>query len=117
MAKPTTAKKPRKPPNKTLVMFILCCLLGFVVAALPTVIVLCIGMVPTVVACIIDLTPGRYAARCVAGVNIAGVVPFLDRLWSSTNDMAAAVGIATDVFAWLAFSAWMRARCKSRWVR
>ena len=105
MARFQTAKRPRKPPNKTLVLFILICLIGFVVAALPSVIVLCIGMVPTVVAYIIDLTPGRYAARCVAGVNIAGVVPFLDRLWSSTNDMTVAIAIATDVFAWLAFYA------------
>jgi hypothetical protein len=98
-------KTPRRGPSKALVMMIICGVFGFIIAALPTVIVLCVGMVPTIVAFIIDLTPGRYAARCVAGVNIAGVVPFMDRLWGSTNDLPAAVGIATDVYAWLAFYA------------
>lgn len=84
-------------------LFIVCAVLGILVAALPTVIVLCIGMIPTVVAYIIDTTPGRYATKCVAGLNIAGVVPFLDRLWMSTNDVYSAIGIVTDVFAWLAF--------------
>ena len=98
-------KAPRRGPNKTLVLLVICGLFGFVIAALPTVIVLCVGMFPAIVAFIIDLTPGRYAARCVAGVNIAGVVPFIDRLWSSTNDLPAAVGIVTDVYAWLAFYA------------
>lgn len=90
-------------PGKTTAVMIVCGVLGFIVAALPTVVVLLVGMIPTVVAYIIDLTPGRYAARCVAGLNIAGVVPFLNRLWSSTNDLPAAVAVVTDVYAWLAF--------------
>ena len=84
-------------------MMIVCGVLLFIVAALPTVIVLLVGMIPTLVAYIIDLTPGRYAARCVAGLNIAGVVPFLNRLWASTNDLPAAIAVVTDVYAWLAF--------------
>ena len=84
---------------------IVCGAFAFIIAALPSVIILVVGMIPTIVAYIIDLTPGRYAARCVAGLNIAGVVPFLNRLWGSTNDMAAAVNIVTDVYAWLAFYA------------
>lgn len=86
-------------------MMIVCGVLLFIVAALPTVIVLLVGMIPTLVAYIIDLTPGRYAARCVAGLNIAGVVPFLNRLWASTNDLPAAIAVVTDVYAWLAFYA------------
>ena len=86
-------------------MMIVCGVLLFIVAALPTVIVLLVGMIPTLAAYIIDLTPGRYAARCVAGLNIAGVVPFLNRLWASTNDLPAAIAVVTDVYAWLAFYA------------
>ena len=96
-------KTGKKRPGKTMVIMIVCGVLGFIVAALPTVVVLLVGMIPTIVAYIIDLTPGRYAARCVAGLNIAGVVPFLNRLWSSTNDLPGAIGIVTDVYAWLAF--------------
>lgn len=86
-------------------LMIVLSIIGFVIAALPTVIVLFVGMIPTIVAYIIDLTPGRYAARCVAGLNIAGVVPFLNNLWASTNDLPAAIGVVTDVYAWFAFYA------------
>lgn len=95
----------RKRTSKSTALMIVCGGIAFIIAALPTVIVILVGMIPTVVAYIIDLTPGRYAARCVAGLNIAGVVPFLNRLWSSTNDLPAAIDVVTDVYAWLAFYA------------
>lgn len=98
-------KRGGKPTSRSTALLIVCGIFGFIVAALPTVIILLVGMIPTVVAYIIDLTPGRYAARCVAGLNIAGVVPFLNRLWSSTNDLPAAIGVVTDVYAWFAFYA------------
>ena len=105
MAKKRKFKAVRKngSSNKTKALLLICGVLAFLVAALPTVIVLCVGMVPTLVAYIVDMTPGRYTTRCVAGLNIAGVVPFLDHLWLSSNDLYAAIGIVTDVFAWLAF--------------
>lgn len=87
----------------TRILFIILLVGGFLVAALPSVIVMIVGMIPTLVAYIIDLTPKRYAARCVCGLNVAGTMPFLDKLWSSANDLPAAVAIVTDVFSWLAF--------------
>ena len=106
MAKKEKVKRsgPRRI-SKSMALMMVCGFLGFIVAALPTVIILLVGMIPPVVAYIIDLTPGRYAARCVAGLNIAGVVPFLNRLWSSTNDLPAAINVVTDVYAWFAFYA------------
>lgn len=91
--------------GKSTALMVFCGVIAFIIAALPSVIIVLVGMIPTVVAYIIDLTPGRYAARCVAGLNIAGVVPFLNRLWTSTNDLPSAIGIVTDVYAWLAFYA------------
>ena len=106
MAKKNKApKRSGKPMSKSMALMIVCGFLAFIVAALPSITILVIGTIPTVVAYIIDLTPGRYAARCVAGLNIAGVVPFLNRLWESTNDMASAINIITDVYTWLAFYA------------
>ncbi len=70
-------------------------------AALPSAIVLAVGIVPTIVALIVDLTPGRYLTRCVAGLNVAGVSPFIHNLWSGDNDITSAIGIVTDTFAWL----------------
>lgn len=98
-------KSGRRRAGKSTGLMIVCGVIAFIIAALPTVVVLLVGMIPTVVAYIIDLTPGRYAARCVAGLNIAGVVPFLNRLWSSTNDLPAAIHVVTDVYAWFAFYA------------
>jgi hypothetical protein len=103
--KENSPKTGRKRTGRTTALMIVCGVIGFIIAALPTVIILLVGMIPTVVAYIIDLTPGRYAARCVAGLNIAGVVPFLNRLWSSTNDLPAAINVVTDVYAWFAFYA------------
>lgn len=74
---------------------------GIVISALPTAMVLAVGLVPTVVALIVDLTPGRYLARCVLGLNVAGIAPFMHSLWSGGNDMMTAVGIITDAVAWL----------------
>jgi len=103
MAKVSKAPVRKKRPGKFKIMFMVCCALGVLLAALPSVVVIIVGMVPTLVAYIIDLTPGRYAARCVFGLNIAGTVPYLEKLWSSTNDMPAAVAIVTDVYTWLVF--------------
>lgn len=78
---------------------------GFLIilfAALPTAIILMIGMVPTLVAFIIDRTPGRYLMKCVAGMNLAGVVPWLYHLWITGHDMIVAMDMASDPFVWFA---------------
>lgn len=73
--------------------------------ALPTFVVLMIGLLPTMTWFIVDLTPGRYAFRCVAGFNVAGLAPYLHRLWTGHNDLEAAVNIAGDPVAWMVFLA------------
>lgn len=103
MAKQRKTGRRGKAPNKGTVLLSICAAIGVIFAALPTFTVLCVGLVPTAVAYIVDMTPGRYSTRCVAGLNVAGVVPFLNHVWSSGNDMHAAIGVVTDVFAWLAF--------------
>jgi len=77
-------------------------LLALIFAALPTATLLFVGMVPTLVAFIVDMTPGRYLARCVAGMNLAGLAPFLHHLWARGHTMTLALDIVTDVFAWFA---------------
>lgn len=74
---------------------------GILISALPTATVLAVGLVPTVVALIVDMTPGRYLTRCVIGLNIAGISPFMHTLWTGGNNMMTAVGIVTDALAWL----------------
>ncbi len=75
----------------------------FTTIAFPTMIVFFIGMMPTLVCYIVDLTPGRYAFRCVAAMNFAGVAPFLRLLWTNGHDLSSAMGIIVDPFSWLVF--------------
>lgn len=98
-------QRPGRPAGKKRVrpLFVLIVLLLTIVAALPTFIVVAIGMVPTLVAFIVDLTPGRYLCRCVAGLNVAGVAPFVHKLWTGQNNIEAALRIIGDSLAWLAF--------------
>lgn len=69
--------------------------------ALPTMLVLTLGLLPTLVAFVVDVNPRKYAARSVGFLNFAGTLPFLITLWSGRHDLIAAMKILTDVYAWL----------------
>ena len=75
--------------------------LGLLLLALPTTMVLAIGMAPTLGAFFADKTPGRYLTKCVAGMNFAGVIPSLYHLWITGHDLKTANGIVTDLHTWL----------------
>lgn len=63
-----------------------------------TVILLLVGMAPTLVAWIIDRTPKKYAAFCVGGMNFTGVFPSLLKLWAANPDVRAAITISFNPF-------------------
>jgi 1,4-dihydroxy-2-naphthoate octaprenyltransferase len=69
--------------------------------ALPTMLVLTLGLLPTLVAFIVDAHPRKYAARSVGFLNFAGTLPFLVTLWSKNQNLIEAMRILTDVYAWL----------------
>jgi hypothetical protein len=69
--------------------------------ALPTVLLLVIGMLPTIVAWFVDRRDEKYAAYCVGGFNLSGVLPYLFVLWASGDSMQALGKIMTNPFAWL----------------
>lgn len=98
MAKPRKTRKKRGGGLSATVLAVT--LIGVIFAALPTATVLFVGMAPTLVAFIVDMTPGRFLMRCVAGMNLAGVAPFLHGLWTRGHTMSHALDIVTDVFAW-----------------
>ena len=97
---PATPAANKKGGSK--VMVVSFSLIVLLIAALPTTILLAVGMTPAFVALVVDVTPGKYLARCVAGLNAAGVAPFVENLWSGANDISAALGIVGDPFTWLA---------------
>ena len=72
---------------------------GVVIVSLPTVMLLFFGMLPALVAAIIDRSSQRYSTFCVGGMNLCGVFPYLLDLWSGPTDIASAVDIFTNVFA------------------
>ena len=74
-------------------------LLSIVLLKFPeSVILLIVGMLPTMVAFIIDKSSGKYATLCVGAMNITGVFPSILELWTGQNSFSQAIQIITNVF-------------------
>jgi hypothetical protein len=71
--------------------------------AIPTVIVLAVALVPTGVAFVVDRGKGHYGGLTVGAMNLAGAFPYLMDLWFKGHTVDAAIGIITNVFAWMMF--------------
>jgi hypothetical protein len=79
-----------------LVLILLVALMGLFI--IPTVILFCIAMLPTVVATITDRSMSRMSWLCVGGLNFAGTVPFIGDLWAQGGHMEIAMSMVTNVF-------------------
>lgn len=75
--------------------------IGLMAASLPSVLLLAFGLLPTLVAAIIDQSHRRSATYCVAAMNVCGLFPYLLQLWFRSHSLEAAAAILTDVFALL----------------
>lgn len=86
------------------------------VVAGPTALVIVVGMLPTIVAFVIDRSRKKYAPLCVTGMNFSGVIPSLLTLWFGENSFSAAIDLILDpmmllimygaaAFGWLLFIA------------
>lgn len=73
---------------------------GVCVWVLPTVLVLVIGMVPTIVAFFTDRRREKYAAFCVGAMNLLGVLPVALGMWTRDHSMDSAMRNVTNVFNW-----------------
>ena len=71
------------------------------VLAFPTVMVVVVGMAPTLVARFIERRAGGGASHCIATMNLAGVAPVVALLWGRGNTIDAALLLLGDVFNWL----------------
>jgi hypothetical protein len=69
----------------------------------PTMIVLAVALVPTGVAFLLERRKGYYGGLTVGAMNLAGAAPFLADLWFDGHTVEAALGIITNVFAWMSF--------------
>lgn len=84
--------------NAYLLSILALIVLGLVVFATPAFVVFAVGIVPSLVAAVIDREPGRNATIAVTATNMAGVAPFVMELLLSGGTMSSAVGMINDVF-------------------
>jgi len=67
--------------------------------ALPVLVVLFVGLLPTAVAYIIDRSDQKFGTFCVGGMNVCGVFPYVLKLWeASSYSIAPAIEVISDVF-------------------
>ncbi len=94
------AAPPPPPPGQGLRILIWGGLIGgaFMLVSLPTVMLVFFGLLPSIVAWIIDRAEQKYATACVFGFNFSGLFPFLIEIWFEDHSLDAAMGILSNVF-------------------
>ena len=100
---PIYAESPGGPPRKRGgggTTWVLVVAVSLLVIALPTMVILFFGLLPSVVAFIIDRTKGKSAAITVTGINLIGVFPFVMDLWKGGNTFDQALDML-DIFTML----------------
>ncbi len=90
-------KKKKKGGGLTLILLIIPAAL----IVLPTTILFGIGMIPTIVAYVVDRDPDKSAPITVGGLNFCGCMPFAIELWKHQHTIGAAAKVFADPLAWL----------------
>ncbi|MGE5538072.1 MAG: hypothetical protein ACM30I_05615 [Gemmatimonas sp.] len=96
--RPARARGGRTPVVGNLAITTIVVVLMFVM--LPTALILVVGGLPTLVAFIVDRHRKHYLTRCVGSMNLAGVIPYLIKIWSNHTTLAA-VQMLTNPMVWL----------------
>lgn len=71
-------------------------LFPMLILMLPTVVFFFLGMLPTFIALVIDAsskTKMKYKWLCIGGLNFAGALPFMFRLWFGSNTLDGAINL------------------------
>lgn len=95
-AKPAKKKSggSRSSANGMLVLLTCAALVPF---SLPTLLILFVGMLPTLGAVIAEKGNNRYAWVCVGGLNFSGLAPWLFKLWFGHHTMTFALEQITGI--------------------
>lgn len=103
MAKAKTRTKARKGKRggKGNIMTFLFLILPAALVVLPTTMIMGIGLIPTLVALVVDRDPEKSAAITVGGLNFCGCMPFLIDLWKTSHTTTNALHMISDPFTWL----------------
>lgn len=102
MAKSPPRKRGKKSKKKrgSMITFLLL-IMPAALVVLPTTILFGIGMIPTVVAYLVDRDPEKPAPITVGGLNFCGCMPFAIDLWKHHHTIPAAMKVFGDPLAWL----------------
>lgn len=100
MAESREERERHEKGRMTIVWFIILFVL-LIIISLPTVTLVFFGMLPTIVAYIVDNTKQKYTTACVGGLNFCGVFPYILDLWMTSHTLDYAKDLLTDVFALL----------------
>ena len=74
-------------------------LLSIILLKFPeSIVLLLVGLLPTMVAFVVDKSSGKYATLCVGTMNITGIFPSIFALWTGQNNFSQAIQIITDIF-------------------
>ncbi len=66
------------------------------IAFFPTILLLVIGMAPSIVAFIIDKRPRKVTARAIGYLNFAGVLPYALKLWTGQNTISGVMELVQE---------------------
>jgi hypothetical protein len=80
--------------NRLLIFLTLLALVPF---SLPTILVMFVGLLPAIVAGVVERGDNRYAWVCIGGVNFAGLAPWLFTLWFGHHTLQFAIEQVTNV--------------------
>jgi hypothetical protein len=75
--------------------------IGLATFAAPTCVLMLVGMVPSIVAYVVDREERPTLAFTIAPLNLAGLMPYLLQLWTGRDTMPTVVHLLTDVYVWL----------------
>jgi len=75
--------------------------IAFVIFFFPYVLVIAFSMLPSVVAFVVDRSPGKYLFKCVLAINACGTLPALLDLTLAGRDLEAVGVVISDVWYWL----------------
>lgn len=98
--KPAAGNDRRKSASG-LLLWLMVGVLAAAFFALPTALLLAAGMVPTLVAWIVDRHRDGYTPMAVGLLNLAGLLPSLLTLWTGGHAMGTALRVMSDTYTWL----------------
>lgn len=68
---------------------------------MPTTVLIALGMIPTLVAYVVDDDLNRTAPVTVGALNFCGVLPYVIELWHGPHTLTGAMAILADPVAWM----------------